>query len=200
MKFWPRTLLLYFSLALLLAGLIFYGVLVSRTIIPPGSTPGQIARQIQKYGLDRPVPQLYAPFLFTFLPGLALLGLYVTVGLRQKDFHHWIVTRVVIIFLLITSVINIWTFFVTAQASLQDALPAFWLSLAVALLALGNFIFLLLVWNGRRWGMWAYGISTFVMDTLKFVGHIPIFPILFELFSVVILIVLLRPVWNEEMV
>jgi hypothetical protein len=66
----------------------------------------------------------------------------------------------------------------------------------VACLALANFVFLLVVWNGFKWAVWAYGISSFVVCTLKFVGLTPIFPVLFEFSAVIILFYLLRTSWE----
>jgi hypothetical protein len=74
---------------------------------------------------------------------------------------------------------------------------AFWMFLAVAAIGLANFAFSLVIWNGFRWGMWAYGIAAFLMFTLKFAGSVPVIPSLIELSAVVVLIYLLRPIWAE---
>jgi fatty acid desaturase len=139
----------------------------------------------------------YEWFLFTFLPGLTLLGIYGTVGLHRRDFQHWFLIKVFIILMLITNTVTILNFLVTAHTSMQEALPAFWLALVVAVVALANFGSLLVIWNGLKKGVWAFGVFSFVLCTLKFVGHVPILPILFELSSVIILIYLLRSSWQE---
>jgi ABC-type dipeptide/oligopeptide/nickel transport system permease component len=194
---WRNYLVLTIGIVLVLVSLVIYGVRVWETTIPTGSTPQQIADVTEKYGLDRPVIEQYGWFLFTFLPGLTLLGIYGTIGLHRRDFQHWILIKIFIVLMLITNTVTMLNFLVTAHASMQEALPAFWLALVVAGLALANFVFLLVIWNGYRWGVWAFGIVSFVLCTLKFVGHIPIFPVLFELSSVIILIYLLRSSWAE---
>ncbi len=197
MKNWRNYLIRNIGILLLLVSLVIYAVRVTETVIPAGSTTQQIQQLTQEYGLDRPVIEQYGLFLFTFLPGLTLLGLYGTVGQRKRDFQHWILTKLLIILMLITNTLTMLTFFRTAQASLQESLPAFWSALVVTGLALANFVFLLFIWNGHKWGVWAFGITSFALCTLKFVGHLPIFPVLFEFSAVIILIYLIRPSWEQ---
>jgi hypothetical protein len=197
LKNWRNYLVLASAILLVLISFLIYAMRISRTIIPAGSSPQQIEHFILEYALDRPVIEQYGWFLFTFLPGLALLGIYGTVGLRGQEFQHWILVKIFIVLMLITNTVTMLNYLVTAHASIQDALPAFWLALVVASLALANFIFLLVIWNGHRWGVWAFGIFSFVLCTMKFVGRVPIFPVLFELSSVIILIYLLRSSWSE---
>ena len=197
MKNWRNYLVLIIGILLVFVSLIIYGVRIAETVIPAGSTAEQVAHLTQEYGLDRPVIEQYGLFLFTFLPGLTLLGIYGTVGLRKRDFQHWILAKLFIVFMLITNTVTMLNFFVTAHASLQDALIAFLLALVVALLALANFGFLLVIWNGYKWGVWAFGASSFVLCTLKFIGLVPIFPVLFEFSAVIILFYLLRSSWEE---
>lgn len=175
--------------------LIIYVTRISKTIIPPGSTPQQIEQMTQKYGLDRPVIEQYGWFLFTLLPGLTLLGLYGTIGQQRRDFQQGFLAKILIILLLVTNIVTMLISLVTAHASADTAIVAFWLGLADAGLALANFFFLLVIWNGYKWGVWAFGIASFVLCTLKFVGYLPIFPILFELSSVIVLIYLIRYSW-----
>jgi ABC-type dipeptide/oligopeptide/nickel transport system permease component len=196
-KNWRSFFVLATGILLVLVSFIIYGVRVSRTVLPPGSTPEQIQQMTEAYGLDRPILEQYALFLFTFLPGLTLLGIYGTVGLRRQDFQHHILTKGFIILMLITNIVTMLNFLVTAHASIQENLPAFWTSLLVAGLAFANFIFLLVIWNGYKRGAWAFGICSFVVCTLKFVGRVPIFPVIFELSSVFILVYLLRSSWFE---
>ena len=197
MKNWRNFLVLAVGILLILVSFVIYGVRVSETSIPAGSSPQQIKQLTHLYGLDRPLIEQYSAFLFTFLPGLTLLGIYGTVGLRRDDFQHWILVKIFIVLMLITNTVTILNSLVTAHASMQEALPAFWLNLLVAGLALANFGFLLVIWNGFKRGAWAFGITSFVLCTLKFVGHVPIFPVLFEFSSVLILIYLLRSSWAE---
>jgi hypothetical protein len=196
-KNWRNYLVLGSAIVLVLVSFLIYGMQVSKTIIPAGSTSVQIEQITREYGLDRPVIDQYRWFLFTFMLGLTLLGIYATVGTRGQRFQHWILVKIFIVLMLITNTVTMLNFLVTAHASVQDALPAFWLALVVAGLALANFAFLLVIWNGHRWGVWAFGIVSFVLCTLKFVGQVPIFPVLFELSSVIILIYLLRSSWLE---
>jgi hypothetical protein len=195
-KNWRNFLVLGIGIGLVLVSFFFYGLRVSKTIIPAGSTPQQIAQLTRQYGLDRPVIVQYEWFLFTFLPGLTLLGIYGTFGLGRRDFQHWILVKIFIVLMLITNTVTILNFLITAHASAQDTPLAFWAALMVAALALANYAFLMVIWNGFRWSVWAFGIASFVLCTLKFIGQVPIFPVLFELSSVVILIYLLRYSWS----
>jgi hypothetical protein len=194
---WRNYFVLTIGILLILVSLVIYGLRVSQTIIPAGSTPEQVEQLTQASGLDRPVLEQYRWFLFAFLPGITLLGIYGTVGLRRQDFQHWALTKIIIIVMLITNTITILTYLVAAPASMIESPAAFWTVLLDAALAMANFIFLLVIWNGHKWGVWAFGINTFVLCTLKFMGSVPIFPVLFELSSVFILIYLLRSSWYE---
>ena len=197
MKNWQNYLVLGVGIVLVLVALVFYGIRISETIIPAGSTPKQVENLTQKFGLDRPVIEQYELFLITFLPGLTLLGIYATIGLRRRGFQQGILPKAFIVLMLITNTTTMLNYLVTAHASLQEALPAFWFALVDAGLALINFIFLLVVWNGYKWGFWAFGVTSFVLCTLKFVGHLPIFPVLFEFSAVIILFYLIRSSWPE---
>ena len=156
-------LVLVIGLLLVLASFVIYGLRISETALPPGSTPQQVQTLTRQYGLDRPVIQQYAAFLFTCLPGLLLLGLYATVVRRKPDFQHWILTKFVIVVMLVTNTITMLEFLVTAHLLPARRPGAFWLALLVALLALANFAFLLVIWNGYKWGVWAFGINSFVL-------------------------------------
>jgi hypothetical protein len=197
MKNWRNYLVLGIGILLVLASLVIYALRISQTILPAGSTPQEIQRLTSEYGLDRPVIEQYGWFLFTFLPGLTLLAFYATLGQRRRDFQQNILVKVFIVVMLLTNIVTMLNFFVTAHGSLQDSLAAFVTALVVAGLALANFAFLLVVWNGYKWGVWAFGINSFVLCTLKFVGLTPIFPVLFEFSAVIILVYLLRSDWNE---
>jgi hypothetical protein len=194
-KNWRKYIVLIIGSVLVLVSFVIYGVRVSKTFIPAGSTPQQILKWTQAYGIDRPVIEQYQWFLFTFLPGLTLLGIYATVGQGRQGFSHWILVKFFIVLMLITNTVTILNFLVTAHISARDTLWAFVIGLVVAGLALANFVFLLVIWNGYRWSAWAFGIASFVLCTLKFVGQVPVIPVLFELSSVIILIYLLRSAW-----
>jgi ABC-type dipeptide/oligopeptide/nickel transport system permease component len=197
MKNWRKHLVLMIGIMLVLISLVIYVIRITETFLPAGSTPQQIQQMTQAYGLDRPVIEQYGWFLFTFLPGLTLLGIYATLGIKRPDFQQGLLAKILIIIMLITNTVTMLNFVVTAHASLQDSLAAFWTALVVAFLALANFAFLLVVWNGYKWGLWAYGVSSFVLCTLKFVGLTPIFPVLFEFSAVLILFYLIRFSWDE---
>jgi hypothetical protein len=196
-KNWFSHLILVGGILLVIISFTTFGIRVSETAIPVGSTPLQIERLTQEYGLDRPIIQQYGWFLFFFLSGLTLLGFYGIGMLRKREFQHWILVKVFIVLMLVTNTITMLNFLVTAHASLQDSFLAFLLALIVAGLAMGNFVFLLVIWNGYRKGVWAFGIASFVLCTIKFVGHVPVIPVLFELSSVIILIYLIRSSWTE---
>ncbi len=197
MKNWRNYLPLDLSIVLVLVSFVIYAVRVSETTIPAGSTLQQIEHLTRAYGLNRPIIQQYEWFLLTFLPGLTLLGIYGTVGQGRQGFSHWTPVKIFIVLMLITNTVTMLNFLVTAHVSARDTLWAFGTALVVAGLALANFAFLLVIWNGHRWSVWAFGIASFVLCTLKFVGQVPIFPVLFELSSVIILIYLLRSAWSE---
>ena len=197
MKNWRNYLVLGMGILLVLVSLGIYAVRIIQTFLPAGSTSAQIQQITQAYGLDRPVIEQYDWFLFTFLPGLTLLGIYATVGQKRRDFQQNILAKIFIVFMLIVNIVTMLTFLRTAQASLQDSLAAFATALVVACLALADFVFLLVVWNGFKWAVWAYGISSFVVCTLKFVGILPIVPIIFEFSAVFVLFYLIRFSWNE---
>jgi len=196
-KNWRNYIVLIIGILLVLVSFVIYGLRVSETIIPAGSTLQQTQHLIQEYGLNKPVIEQYGWFLFTFLPGLTLLGIYGTIGLSRRDFQQWGLTKFVVVVMLITETVTMLNYLIMAHASITESPAAFWVALLDAALALANFAFLLVVWNGYKWGVWAFGITTFVLCTLKFVGKVPIFPVLFELSSVVILIYLIRSAWPE---
>lgn len=197
MKNWRSYLVLVIAILLILVSFVIYGVRVSETAIPPGSSPQQIEQLTRQYGLDRPIIEQYAWFLFTFLPGLTLLGIYGTVGLRRQAFPHWFLVKVLLVLMMITNTITILTFLVTAHISLAESPFASISALFDCALALANFVYLLVIWNGHRWGVWAFAISSFVLSTLKFIGHLPVIAVLFEFSGVIILIYFLRFSWSE---
>jgi ABC-type dipeptide/oligopeptide/nickel transport system permease component len=197
LKNWRSYLVLSIAVLLILISFVFYGVRVFETAIPAGSSPEQVAQLTRQYNLDRPIIEQYAWFLFTFLPGLTLLGIYGTVGLRRQAFPHWVVVKGLIVIMMITNTITILTFLVTAHISLADSPFAFISALLDSALALANFVYLLVIWNGHRWGIWAFAISSFVLSTLKFMGHLPVIAVLFEFSGVILLIYFLRFSWSE---
>ena len=197
MRNWRNYLVLGIGILLVLVSLVIYALRISETVLPAGSTPQEIQRLTSEYGLDRPIFEQYGWFLFTFLPGLTLLAIYATLGQKGRDFQQNILAKILIVVMLVTNTVTMLNFFVTAHGSLQDSLAAFVTALVVAGLALANFAFLLVVWNGYKWGVWAFGINSFVLCTLKFVGLTPIFPVLFEFSAIIILVYLISSSWNE---
>jgi hypothetical protein len=197
MKNWRSYLILNLGLLLVLASFIVYGIQISQTIIPAGSTPQQIEQLTQQYGSDRAFIEQYGVFLLLFLPGLTLLGIYGTVGIRRPDNPIGIIPKIIMVLILFTNVITTLNSLAVASKAVVLSPPAFWMFLVVAALGIANFAFCLVIWNGFKWGMWSYGIAAFLMFILKFAGSVPIIPSLFELSAVVVLIYLLRPVWAE---
>jgi ABC-type dipeptide/oligopeptide/nickel transport system permease component len=169
---------------------------VAQTSIPAGSTPQQVEKFTQKYGLDRPLFEQFGTFLWMFLPGITLLGIYGTIGIRRPGNPHGILTKIVMALILLTNAITALNYLVVASTA-EALSAAFWSFLAVAGLGLANFAFCLVVWNGYRWGMWSLGSAAFLMFILKFAGSVPIVPSLFELSAVVVLYFLIRPVWSD---
>jgi len=193
---WRNVLVFNIGLLLLLSSFLAYGLKLSQTFIPAGSTQQQIEQLTQLYGLDRPFIQRYAVFLLLFLPGITLLGIYGTIGIRRPDNPHGIVAKAIMVLILFTSLITTLSYLPVIPAAELFAL-AFWFYLAIAVLGLVNFAFCLVVWNGYRWGVWSLMASAFLLFILKFAGSVPIVPSLFEFSAVIILYVFIRPYWNE---
>jgi hypothetical protein len=195
-KNWRNFLVLNIGLLLVLSSFIVYGVRVAQTSIPAGSTPQQIEQLTQQYGLDRPFIEQYPVFLLFFFPGITLLGLYGTIGIRRPDNPHGLITKTIMVLILFTGLITTLSNLPVIPTT-EIYSPAFWSYLAVAVLGLANFAFCLVVWNGYRWGIWSLGASAFLVFVLKFAGSVPIIPSLFEFSAVVVLYILIRPYWNE---
>jgi hypothetical protein len=190
MKHWRSYLILNLGLLFVLASFIVYGKQISQTVTPAGSTP-------QQYGSDRLFIEQYGVFLLLFLPGLTLLGIYGTIGMHRSDNPIGILPKTVLVLILFTNAITALNSLAVASKAIVLSPPAFWLFLVVAALGLANFAFCLVIWNGYKWGMWAFAIAAFLIFVLKFAGSVPIIPSLFELSAVVVLFILIRPVWSE---
>ncbi len=197
MNNWRRYLILNIGLLLLLGSLVLYGIQISRTVTAGGSTPQQVDQLPQQYGADRAFIEQYGVFLLLFLLGLTLVCIYGMIGIRRSDNPVGIVPQIVIVLILFSNVITTLNSLAVASKAIVLSQPAFWTFLVVAVLGLANVAFVLVIWNGYRWGMWAYGISAFLMFILKFAGSVPIFPSIIELSAVIVLIYLLRPIWVE---
>jgi len=197
MKNWRSSLVLNLGLLLMLAAFIIYGIQISQTVIPVGSTPQQIEQLTQQYGSDRVFIDQYSVFLFLLLPGLTLLGFYGAIGIRRLGSPIGIVPKIVMLLILFTNVITTLNSLAVASKAIVLSQPAFWMFLVLAALGLANFAFCLAIWNGLKWGMWGYAIAAFLMFILKFAGSVPIIPSLFEFSAVVVLFLLIRPIWSE---
>jgi hypothetical protein len=197
MKNWPRKLILALGLMLVLASFVLYGLQVTGVLSTGGNLAPSIGSASPQYGTDRVFIEQYGVFLLLFLPGLTLLAIYGTIGINRPDNPIGIIPKFVIVLSLITNVITTLNSMAVASKAIFLSIPAFWTFLVVGALGMANFAFCLVIWNGFRKGMWWYGISAFVMFTLKFFGSVPIIPSLFELSVVGILIYLLRPIWDE---
>ncbi len=197
MKNFRRYFILGLGLLLLLGALVDYGLQVYRLAPPFGSTPQQIDQLARQYGTDQAFANQYTLFLWLFLPGLTFLFIYGVIGVNSPDNPIGIVPKVVIILIILANVVTTLNSLAVASKAIVISPPAFWMFLAVAGLGLANFAFVLVVWNGVRWGMWAYGISASLMFILKFAGSVPIIPSIMELSAVIVLIYLIRPMWSE---
>jgi hypothetical protein len=195
-KNWRNVLVLNIGLLLLFGSFLAYGIRLSQTFIPAGSTQQQVEQLTQLYGLDRPFVQRYALFLLLFLPGITLLGIYGTIGVRRPDNPHGIIAKAIMGLVLFTSLITALSYLPIIPAVDLFSL-AFWFYTAIAVLGLVNFTFCLVVWNGYRWGVWSLMASAFLLFILKFAGSVPIIPSLFEFSAVIILYIFIRPYWNE---
>jgi hypothetical protein len=164
---------------------------------PIGSTPQQIDQFAQQYGTDSAFISQYGGFVFLFLLGLILLTIYGTIGIQDPENPVGIVPKAVIILIIITNVVTALNSLAVASKAIVLSPIAFWVFLVLAALGLANFTFVLAVWNAKRWGLWAYGIGAFLMFVLKFAGSVPIIPSIIELSAVIVLIYLIRPLWND---
>ncbi len=192
-----RTGILVVGLTLLLAALVVYGLQVYRNAPPIGSSPQQIDQLAQQYGTDAAFIQQYGLFLMLFLPGLLLVAIFGTIGINDPDNPVGLVPKTIIVLVLLTNVITALNGLAVASKAIIVSPPAFWMFLGLATLGLANFAFLLAIWNAKRWGLWAYGIAASLMFILKFAGSVPIIPSIIELSAVVVLIYLIRPMWND---
>jgi len=192
-----RFIILYVGLLLVLGSFILYGIKIIQAAPPAGSTPQQIDQFAQQYGTDQAFINQYGVFLLMFLPGLTLVGIYGAIGNQSPDNPVGIVPKAIIVLIILTSVLTTLNSLAVASKAIVLSPLAFWMFLVVAALGLANFAFVLVVWNGIRWGMWAYGITASLMFILKFAGSVPIIPSIIELSAVVVLIYLIRPLWIE---
>jgi len=181
-KKWSNVLVLGIGLALMLASAVVYGIHVVQSATPAANVP-----LIQQYSL----------FLWLFLPGLTLLAIYGTIGVRRPDNPVGLIPKFILVLILLTNTITILTYTIVAPGSKAPSEAAFWTFLAVAILGLADFGFSLVVWNGLKWGYWCLCISAFLMFVLKFAGSVPIVPSVFELSAVAVLFIFLRPIWQE---
>jgi len=71
-----------------------------------------------------------------------------------------------------------------------------WAIPTLGLFAFANFVFALAIWKWKKWGVYGFGISSIVIFAINLSIGIPVIQALFGLAGFVILIILLRPVWN----
>jgi hypothetical protein len=197
MKKWRSYLVLVIGLLLLLTSFIFYGIQVSQASPATGSAVLSGDQLGQQYGTDRIFIEQYGVFLLLFLLGLTLVCIYGTIGIRRPDNPVGLVPQFIIVLVLLSNAVTTMNSLAVASKAIVLSLPAFWTFLAVAALGLANVAFVLVIWNGFRWGLWAYGVGAFLLFVLKFAGSVPIIPSIIELSAVIILIYLLRPIWSE---
>ncbi len=197
MKNRRRFIILYLGLLLVLGSFVLYGLQVVRSAPPPDSTPQQLDEFARQYGTDQAFIDQYGVFLLMFLPGLTLIGIYGAIGVQSPDNPIGIVPKAIMLLVMLSSVITAMNSLAVASKAIILSPPAFWMFLAVAALGLTIFAFILVLWNGFRWAMWAYGFAAGLMFILKFAGSGPIIPSIIELSAVVVLIYLIRPVWWE---
>jgi hypothetical protein len=197
MKKWRSYLVLVIGLLLLLTSFTLYGIQVSQASPATGSAVLSGDQLGQQYGTDRIFIEQYGIFLLLFLLGLTLVCIYGTIGIRRPDNPVGLVPQFIIVLVLLSNAVTTMNSLAVASKAIVLSLPAFWTFLAVAALGLANVAFVLVIWNGFRWGLWAYGVGAFLLFVLKFAGSVPIIPSIIELSAVIILIYLLRPIWSE---
>jgi len=197
MKKWRNYFILVIGLLLMLFSFVLYGLQVAHAVLPSGSTVVSGDQLGQQYGTDRVFIEQYGIFLLLFLLGLTLVCIYGLIGIHPPDNPVGLVPQLVIVLVLLSNAITSMNSLAVASKAVVLSIPAFITFLVVAALGLANVSFLLVTWNGFRWGLWAYGIGALLLFILKFAGSVPIVPSIIELSGVVILIYLLRPIWND---
>ena len=189
------VLLLILGVLLFAAACGVYALRVWQTTPPLDASADELAALTNRYGLDRPPAVQFGLFLGMFIPALLLIGLTGMSRGRAGDPLHRPITRLVILLLLFTYGLITANYLVLAPAVGRPGSIEFWLTVTMSALALVNFFSLLVVWNGRRWGVYSLASSSFLLLVLNLLGGVPLLTTVFELSAVVVVYVLVRPVW-----
>jgi hypothetical protein len=189
------VLLLVLGVLLFAAACAVYALRLWQTTPPVDASVEELAALTDRYGLDRPPAVQFGLFLGLFIPALLLTGLTGMSRSRAEEPLHRPITRLVVLLLLFTYGLIAANYLVLAPAVARPGALGFLLTMSMAGLALLNFISLLVLWNGRRWGIYSLGSSSFVLLALNLLGGVPLLTTVFELSAVVVVYVLVRPVW-----
>lgn len=188
-------LIFILGLVLILASFIAYGVQASKYYFPAGTSDEEILRLTQERGLNESMAVQYGVFLGLFLPGVILLGIYGIGGLPKPVFEHTLMTKAFMILMLITNILICIIYLLRAPAATNVLMASWWLVMILPILGLANFLFVLAVWNGRKWGIYGFSAATLVTFILNIiVGGMPFFTALFLFSTAVVLIWLIWPV------
>ncbi len=192
-----HLIILALGLLLVLASFTVYALRVSRTIIPADATQEEISRLTRLYGLDQPPAIQYGAFLLLFLPGMVVLAVYGTRGIRHPDSLLSIVAKLFLLLMLVSNGIIALNDLILAPGTAQPFTLGYWLIMVLVGLALANFFFLLVIWNGPKWGWWGFIITSSIAFIFNLIGGVPVIPTIFGVTAPVVLYFLIRQAWAK---
>ncbi|MBN2388967.1 MAG: hypothetical protein JXB85_18270 [Anaerolineales bacterium] len=161
----------------------------------PDYSESEKQQAIQEYGLEGSLAAQQGLFLALFSPALALVTVYGLSGLSMAPVRHSPTTQLILALALVTNLSTILISPLRGPHPLLEGYFPQWFALSMAVLGLAGYICSLLVWNGRKWGLYGLVISMGLVAGLNLVGGVPLVNALFGFTLVIILWVFLRPVW-----
>ncbi len=194
-KPWSITLLAL-GLALTLGSLAAYGLRVSQSTIPADASPQQVDELRQEYGLEGPLALQYRYFSFLFLPGIILLAVYGTAGIPQPDPVHTTFTKIFLVFILFANGVTSFNYLLHAPQEVPPPSLGFWLVMTLVGLLLAAYFSALVLWHGRRWGMWVFSIASFLAFVISIMLQVPVVSACFGGAAPIVLFVLTRSAWT----
>jgi hypothetical protein len=190
--------ILILGLVLVVASFVAYAIQAAKYDLPPMQTEQEVTAWLQEHDLDRPLAVQFGVFLLLFIPGTLLLAAFGMFGLPKPEARHTIISKIFMMMMLVTNIIISTAYLLIAPASTPWSL-SWWGVMILAVLSLGNLVFILAVWNGRKWGLYCFMASSFVIMILDFLGGIPLFSALFLFSAPFVLYWLVRSaLWQME--
>ncbi len=105
------------------------------------------------------------------------------------------------VFLIITLVLNLLSglYLLIFGSSLQQAFLSMpgWTFPLLGILGLSCFVFATMIWKWKKWGIYGLGVSLFIAFFINLSIGLPLFTALLGLFGFIILVLLIRPVWQN---